>query len=77
MMLCRAGDNNIYSFACIWLVEGNQHEFRKHPKIKWLDGGHEWPFSFRMLTEFVLISLNKPDARKTLKTASTHCSDPV
>ena len=35
---------------------GNQNEFPKHPKIKWLDGGLE-PFNFRMLKEFVLISL--------------------
>ena len=29
------------SFACIWLHNGNQNEFHKHPEIKWLDGGHE------------------------------------
>ena len=27
------------------LNEGNQYEFRKHPKIKWLDGGLESPTS--------------------------------
>ena len=25
--------------------KGNQNEFLKHPKIKWLDGGHEPPTS--------------------------------
>ena len=39
MMLLRARDNNIQSFAYIWLYKGNQNEFLKHPKIKWLDGG--------------------------------------
>ena len=29
--------------AYIWLTKGNQHEFRKHPKIKWLDGKLESP----------------------------------
>ena len=63
MILFRARDNNIQSFSCIWLVKGNQYEFRKHPKIKWLDVGHEpptldCPFNFRILTEFVLISFN-------------------
>ena len=48
MMLLRARDNNIQSFAYIWLHKGNQNEFLKHPKIK-----------FRMLKEFVLISLKK------------------
>ena len=33
MMLLRARDNNIQSFAYIWLYKGNQHEFLKHPKI--------------------------------------------
>ena len=42
MMLLRARDNNIQSFAHIWLNEGNQNEFLKHPKIKWLDGGLDW-----------------------------------
>ena len=37
MMLLRARDNNIQSFAYIWLHKGNQNEFHKHPKIKWLD----------------------------------------
>ena len=32
-MLLRARDNNIQSFACIWLHKGNQNEFLKHPKI--------------------------------------------
>ena len=41
MMLLRARDNNIQSFACIWLHKGNQNEFFKHPNIKWLDGGLE------------------------------------
>ena len=41
MMLLRARDDNIQSFAFIWLDKGNQNEFLKHPKIKWLDGGHE------------------------------------
>ena len=34
MMLFRARDNNIQSFAYIWLHKGNQNEFLKHPKIK-------------------------------------------
>ena len=38
MMLLRARDNNIQSFAFIWLDKGNQNDFLKHPKIKWLDG---------------------------------------
>ena len=38
MMLLRARDNNIQSFAYIWLHKGNQNEFLKHPKIKSLDG---------------------------------------
>ena len=50
MMLLRARDNNIQSFACIWLHKRNQNEFPEHPKIKWLDGGN-----------FVLISFMKPD----------------
>ena len=25
------------------LIKGNQYEFRKHPKIKWLDRGLESP----------------------------------
>ena len=29
MMLLRARDNNIQSFAYIWLSEGNQNEFLK------------------------------------------------
>ena len=41
MMLLRARDNNIQSFTFIWLDKGNQNEFLKHPKIKWLDGGLE------------------------------------
>ena len=65
-MLLRARDNNIQSFAYTWLHKGNQNEFLKHPKIKWLDGGHEPPFDFRMLKEFVLISFMKPGVRKTL-----------
>ena len=36
MMLLRARDNNIQSFAYTRLHEGNQNEFLKHPKIKWL-----------------------------------------
>ena len=45
MMLLRARDNNtgIQSFADTWLYKGNQNEFLKHPKIKWLDGGLEPP----------------------------------
>ena len=38
MMLLRARDNNIQSFAYIWLLKKNQNEFLMHPKIKWLDG---------------------------------------
>ena len=34
IMLLRARDNNIQSFAFIWLDKGNQNEFLKHPKIK-------------------------------------------
>ena len=41
MMLIRAKDNNIQSFAYTWLHKGNQNEFLKHSKIKWLDGGHK------------------------------------
>ena len=41
MMLLLVRDNNIQSFAYIWLYKENQNEFLKHPKIKWLDGGHE------------------------------------
>ena len=36
MMLLRARDNNIESFAYIWLHKGNQNEFLKHPKINLL-----------------------------------------
>ena len=39
MMLLRARDSNIQSFAYTWLHKGNQNEFLKHPKIKLLDGG--------------------------------------
>ena len=59
-MLLRARDNNIQSFAYMWLHKGNQNEFLKHPKFKW--------FNFRMLKEFVLISFMKPHVRKTLNT---------
>ena len=45
MMLLRARDNNIQSFANIWFIKGNQNEFLKHPKIKWLDRGLEPPTS--------------------------------
>ena len=45
MMLLRARDNNIQSFAYIWLHKENQNEFLKHPKIKWLEGGLECPTS--------------------------------
>ena len=45
MRLLRARDNNILSFAYIWLHKENQSEFLKHPKIKWLDGGLEPPTS--------------------------------
>ena len=45
MMLLRTRDNNIQSFAFIWFDKGNQNEFLKHPKIKWLDGGLEPPTS--------------------------------
>ena len=45
IMLLRAKDNNIQSFAYIWLHKGNQIEFLKHPKIKRLDGGLEPPIS--------------------------------
>ena len=34
MMLLRARDNNIQSFAYTWLHKGNQNELPKHPKIK-------------------------------------------
>ena len=34
MMLLHARDNNIQSFAYIWLHKRNQNEFLKHPKIK-------------------------------------------
>ena len=37
MMLLRARDNNIQSFAYTWLHKGNQNVFLKHPKIKWLE----------------------------------------
>ena len=45
MMLLRARDNNIQSFAYTWLHKGNQNEFLKYPKIKWLDGGLKPPTS--------------------------------
>ena len=45
MMLLRARDNNIQSFAYIWLHKRNQNEFLKHPKIKWLDRELEPPTS--------------------------------
>ena len=41
------------------LSKGNQKKFRKHPKITLIN--------FWMLTKFLLISCNMPDARKTLK----------
>ena len=44
MFLCPI-DNNIQSFVSIWLNKGNQIEFLKHPKIKWLDEGLEPPTS--------------------------------
>ena len=50
MMLLRARDNNIQSFAYTWLHKENQNEF----------------LNFRMLKEFILISLMKPSIRKTL-----------
>ena len=25
----------------MWLIKGNQYEFRQHPNIKWSDGGLE------------------------------------
>ena len=31
----------VLSFTNIWLTKGNPYKFRKHPKIKWLDGGME------------------------------------
>ena len=34
MMLLRARDNNIQSFAYTWLHKGNENEFLKHLKIK-------------------------------------------
>ena len=37
MMLFRARDDNIQSYAYTWLHKGNQSEFLKHSKIKWLD----------------------------------------
>ena len=45
MMLLRARDSNIQSFACIWLNIGNQNEFLTHSKIKWLDDGLKLPTS--------------------------------
>ena len=42
MMLLRAKQNNIQSFAYIWLHKGNQNEFLKHPKIKWLTAIENW-----------------------------------
>ena len=60
MMLLRARDNNIQSFAYTYLHKRNQNEFLKHPKIKF----HS--FNFRMLKEFVLISFMKLGVRKTL-----------
>ena len=45
MMLLRARDNNIQSFAFIWLDKGNQNKFLKHPKTKRLDGELEPPTS--------------------------------
>ena len=41
MMILRARDNNIQSFAYIWLHKGNQNKFHKHSKLKGLDGGLE------------------------------------
>ena len=41
MTFLRARDNDIQSFACIWLDKENQNEFLKHSKIKWLDEGLE------------------------------------
>ena len=49
MMLLRARDNNVQSFAYIWLHKGNQNKFLKHSKIKWLDGGLEPPTSGFMI----------------------------
>ena len=45
MMLLRARDNNIQSFACVWLDIGHQNEFLTQPNIKWLGGGLESPIS--------------------------------
>ena len=45
MMLLGARDNNIQSFSCILFHKGNQNEFLKHLKIKWLDEGLENPTS--------------------------------
>ena len=43
----RRTQNFKYKFQVkvFWLNEGNQYELRKHPKIKWLDGGLEPPIS--------------------------------
>ena len=73
-MLLRARDNNIQSFAFIWLDKGNQYEFLKHPKIKSgvpkNEVGGSSPLSnyliFGCFRKFVLISFIKPDERKTL-----------
>ena len=75
MMLLHVRDNNIQSFAYIWLHKGNQNEFLNF-QIRtllqsfayiWLHKRNQNKFlNFRMLKEFVLISFMKPDVRKTL-----------
>ena len=37
----------IESFAYIWLIKGNQYEFRKHPKTRCLDKELE-PLTFEL-----------------------------
>ena len=58
MMLLRARDNNIQSFAYIWLHKGNQNEF--------LNLFFCQVIAKLFIKEFVLISFMKPDVRKTL-----------
>ena len=77
MMLLRARDNNIQSFAYIWLHKRNQNEFLKHPKIKWLDGGFEPPTSG--LPAIPLKAKSKPLKARIFsvickETGSIHCN---
>ena len=65
MMLLRARANNIQSFAYIWLHKGNQNEFLKHPKIKWLGLAHIWHAHSNHIFISVVVCIKKVYFDKT------------